>query len=129
MTTTTHDSSITAAAPAAEEAPTVAPAPAPLPRGIAIAIAIVLACAVLLRLSAYGIWDPWELSVADSARKLGEGALEQTATLTLWLVQGCFAMFGSREWAGRLPFALCGLGLLLTIALWVRRYAGSRVGA
>ena len=95
---------------------------------LAALVAIVLAASVLLRLSAYGIWDPWELAVADAARKLGEGEHGGHAgSLGLRLVQASFAVFGTREWAGRLPFALCGLGLLVATTLWVRRFAGARV--
>jgi hypothetical protein len=92
---------------------------------------VVLVLSVLLRLSAYGIWDPWELSVADAARKLGEGTLvdgTQRATWSLRLVQLSFSLFGTREWAGRLPMALCGLGLLAAVGFWVRRFSGTRAG-
>lgn len=95
-------------------------------RAIALVALLAIALSVLLRLSAYGIWDPWELSVADAARKLGEGASEGGKSLSLRLVQASFALFGTREWAGRLPMALSGLGLLLASALWVRRYSGTR---
>lgn len=138
MTTTTHPVSPTEsptppAAQAAEPSPRgAAEAPSSkLFRGVAAAVAVVLVLSVLLRLSAYGIWDPWELSVADAARKLGEGTLAegtQRATWSLRLVQLSFGLFGTREWAGRLPMALCGLGLLAAVGLWVRRYAGTRAG-
>jgi hypothetical protein len=132
MTTTTTDPSAASHHEAPEAAPLVSTqaetAAAPAPRALTLAIVVVLAALVLLRLSAYGIWDPWELTVADAARKLGEGALPQPATLTLQLVRASFSLFGSREWAGRLPMALCGVALLATLGFWVRRYAGSRVG-
>jgi len=92
-------------------------------------VALALAASVLLRLSAYGIWDPWELSVADAARKLGEGeAAPGTGTFALRLVQASFGLFGTREWAGRLPMALSGLALLAAVGFWVRRFAGARAG-
>jgi hypothetical protein len=97
-------------------------------RALCALVAIALAASLLLRLSAYGIWDPWELSVADAARKLGEGTatnLEQRS-FALRLVQASFGIFGTREWAGRLPIALSGLALLVAVGLWVRRYAGNR---
>jgi hypothetical protein len=93
---------------------------------LAALVAIVLAATVLLRLSAYGVWDPWELTVADAARKLGEDTDDTVVSLGLRLVHASFAVFGTREWAGRLPMALSGLALLVVIALWVRRYAGGR---
>jgi 4-amino-4-deoxy-L-arabinose transferase-like glycosyltransferase len=98
-----------------------------LPYVAAALIALTLALSVLLRLSAYGIWDPWELTVADAARKIGEGAEgEAPKSLTLWLVNASFALFGMREWAGRLPMALSGVALLVVLGLWVRRFAGTR---
>lgn len=93
---------------------------------LAALVALVLTASLLLRLSSYGIWDPWELSVADAARKLGEGSSAEGPNLSLRLVQASFALFGTREWAGRLPMALSGLGLLLAIAIWVRRFSGTR---
>jgi hypothetical protein len=131
MTTTASDIASTTTAP--EPAPLALPVTDPsvnpkLFRGLAVAVGVLLVGIVLLRLSAYGIWDPWELSVADAARKLGEGAVssERPASWSLRLVQASFAVFGTREWAGRLPLALCGLLLLASVGLWVRRYAGSR---
>jgi len=132
MTTTASD--IATTTPSPEPAPLALPVTDPsvtpkLFRGLTIAAIVLLAGSVLLRLSAYGIWDPWELSVADAARKLGEGTQgDSHPSWTLRLVQASFAMFGTREWAGRLPMALCGLGLLASVGLWVRRYAGSRAG-
>ncbi|MDB4985925.1 MAG: Polymyxin resistance protein ArnT, undecaprenyl phosphate-alpha-L-Ara4N transferase, partial [Myxococcaceae bacterium] len=90
-------------------------------------VVVSLIAMVLLRLSSYGIWDPWELTVADAARKLGEGTSAAPGTsLTLRLVQASFALFGTREWAGRLPLALSGLVLLAIIGLWVKRFSGAR---
>jgi hypothetical protein len=90
---------------------------------------VLLSGFVLLRLSAYGIWDPWELGVAESARKLGEGATPANlpiASLALKLVSKSFAIFGEREWAGRLPFAISGVGMLLCTGLLALRFAGAR---
>jgi Dolichyl-phosphate-mannose-protein mannosyltransferase len=131
MTTTTHESTAPASIPAEQPSIVARDVSAPVPRGVTIGLALALAAIVLARLSAYGIWDPWELTVADAARKLGEGgqaAVQTSATLTLRLVQGSFALFGSREWAGRLPMALSGVALLASLALWVRRYSGTRAG-
>ena len=93
------------------------------------AVALLLAGLVLARLSAYGIWDPWELSVADAARKLSEGAApSETVSLPVRLVSACFAAFGAREWAGRLPMAISGLLLLVCTGLWTGLFAGRRGG-
>lgn len=91
-------------------------------------VALTLAATILLRLSSYGIWDPWELSVADAARKLNEGTADagQASSLALRLVQASFGAFGTREWAGRLPMAVSGLVLLGVLGLWVRRFSGRR---
>lgn len=87
-----------------------------------------LSAFVLLRLSAYGIWDPWELGVAEHARKLAEGSSAASPpNLALRLVSAAFALLGEREWVGRLPFALCGVGLLVTTGLTAFRFAGLRV--
>jgi hypothetical protein len=91
--------------------------------------ALLVALLVLARLSAYGIWDPWELSVADTARRLGEGAHGgELFSLPAWLVSASFATFGTREWAGRLPMALSGLLLLFTTGVWAARFTDRRSG-
>jgi hypothetical protein len=84
---------------------------------------------VLARLSAYGIWDPWELGVAEKARKLIEGTLgtDPPPQLHVRLVAAAFRALGEREWVGRLPFALSGLLLLLSTAIVALRFAGPRL--
>ncbi|HKO95047.1 MAG TPA: hypothetical protein VJU61_28025 [Polyangiaceae bacterium] len=102
------------------------PAPAtPLLVPLALLASLIVGL-VLLRLSAYGIWDPWELGVADAARKLGEQPGSQPATLTVRLIAASFAAFGAREWAGRLPLATFGLVLLATTFVWVRVHSDRR---
>jgi hypothetical protein len=86
------------------------------------------AALVLARLSAYGIWDPWELSVADAARKHAEGAAQDPILLTVRLVSASFSAFGAREWAGRLPLALSGLLLLGVTGVWARALGDRRTG-
>jgi 4-amino-4-deoxy-L-arabinose transferase-like glycosyltransferase len=132
MNTTVSETPASAAspvssAPATTHAPRADPPERRPQRWLLGLVVLVLVASTLLRLSSYGIWDPWELSVADAARKLGEGvAAGKDSSFTLRLVQASFAVFGTREWAGRLPIALCGLLLLALSALWVRRFAGSR---
>jgi len=89
---------------------------------------LVLASLVFVRLSAYGIWDPWELSVADAARKLGEtkGDGQPAHLFVLKLISGAFSAVGTREWAGRLPIALSGILTLLFGFLWALRFANAR---
>ncbi len=90
-----------------------------------------VAALVCARLSAYGIWDPWELAVADAARSLAETghATDPARTLMLRLIGAGFGAFSTREWAGRLPIALSGAAVLAVCFVWVRRFAGTRVGA
>jgi len=90
-----------------------------------------LAAALLLvGLSSFGIWDPWELEVADAARNRLEGSVAtgNASSLTVWLVSLGFHFFGIHEWSGRLPIALMGLVTLALVALLVRRYEGKRAG-
>jgi hypothetical protein len=88
---------------------------------------LALSALVLVRLSAYGIWDPWELGVAERARKLAEGEGGAHTLLPVRLVAAAFGAFGEREWVGRLPFALSGVLLLLATAIAGLRFAGFRV--
>jgi len=90
---------------------------------------LLIAGLVLVRLSAYGIWDPWELSVADAARKLADGTYKDAPiTLPIRLVSASFGLLGAREWAGRLPMALCGVALLGVTYAWVNALADRRAG-
>ncbi len=88
-------------------------------------------------LSASGIWDPYELRVADLSRRIAlnllgakalalEGGVNSVPTLgelargqlPFTSVALGFRLFGLHEWAGRLPLALWGLlGALSTYAL------------
>lgn len=79
------------------------------------ALTLLFVAALLLsRLAQFGIWDPWELEVADAARARIEGASAASGhslvpSLGAWLVTVGFRTFGIHEWAGRLPFALSGV--------------------
>ena len=89
---------------------------------------VIISAFVLLRLSAYGIWDPWELQVAEGARKLLEHARSaEPPSLGMRMVAAAFSLLAEREWAGRLPFALCGVGLLATTGVAAFRFGGARV--
>ena len=73
-----------------------------------------------------GIWDPWEIDVAEVARNWSEGhsASVDGSPLGPWLTSLSFQALGVREWTGRLPIALCGRGCLLRLirlsARWMR---------
>ncbi|MBK6577946.1 MAG: hypothetical protein IPG17_17450 [Sandaracinaceae bacterium] len=55
-----------------------------------------------------GIWDPWEIDVAEVARNWSEGhsASVDGSPLGPWLTSLSFQALGVREWTGRLPIAL-----------------------
>jgi len=84
------------------------------------------AALLLLRLSKFGIWDPYELRTADDARKLLEAGSDARVAFGTWLVSLGFRAFGVHEWSGRLPIALCGLLCVWTTYELTRRYAGPR---
>src|SRR5580704_14679713 len=99
-------------------------------------------------LSRSGLWDPYELNVADLARRLalnlyGASGLALTGAdnslphlndlgrpqLPFSSIALGFKLFGLHEWAGRLPLALWGfLGVLATYA-FVARLFDRRTGA
>ncbi len=109
--------------------PTSAPASRFTALLAALATAIV-AGLVCVRLSAYGIWDPWELAVADAARKLGESgqSIVPARALISKVIGAAFSAFATREWAGRLPMAFCGVALLAVTFAWARRLGNTRAG-
>lgn len=78
-----------------------------------IAVALVVLGITLPRLSSFGIWDPWELEAADSARKLLEGHAEHAVAAGPRVASVGFATLGVDEWSGRLPIALAGLAAVL----------------
>jgi len=85
----------------------------------------VLSALVLWNLWGYGIWDPWELGIADDARHLlaGEPVDAARPPLAAWLVARGFGLFGVHEWSGRLPVALAAL-LMLGLAASIGRLYG-----
>src|SRR5688500_14854731 len=93
-----------------------------------IAAGAAFACAatlILIGIWSFGIWDPWELTAADTARRLSEGQSpnESGAPLDIpplspWLIAQGFSIFGIHEWSGRLPIALTAL-LAVVFAYWL----------
>ena len=80
-------------------------------QGLLGALALVAVLGLLfLRLPSFGIWDPWEIEVADAARRMADGATVPATEVTggSWLVSRGFSTFGVDEWTGRLPIALSG---------------------
>lgn len=89
---------------------------------------------VLFGIWSFGIWDPWELASADIARHLAAGepptdeGVLRAPPLAPWLVAAGFRLFGTNEWAGRVPIALTGI-LSVAVAYWtLSRFAGRRAG-
>jgi hypothetical protein len=85
---------------------------------------------LLVGISSFGIWDPWELTSADEARHLlaGEPVELGRSAIAGWVVASGFALFGVHEWSGRLPIALTGLLTLVIVYVLVRRFEGRRAG-
>jgi 4-amino-4-deoxy-L-arabinose transferase-like glycosyltransferase len=97
-------------------------------RAWAVAGLAMLALLLLARLSSFGIWDPWELSAADAARRLAEGELQRAPHAGVWVVSRGFAWLGVDEWSGRAPVALLGLLAAALCYALVSRFAGRRAG-
>ncbi|MCA9600463.1 MAG: glycosyltransferase family 39 protein, partial [Myxococcales bacterium] len=86
-----------------------------------------LAACLFVRLASFGIWDPWELERADSARALlgGEGP-KGFVGLSTWAVAMGFRQFDVHEWSGRMPIALFGPLTILTAYAIGRRVSDAR---
>ncbi|MBX3227234.1 MAG: glycosyltransferase family 39 protein [Labilithrix sp.] len=136
------------AAAAAEEEPTAPEpervlaepgGPAWLPLALSAAVAA-LFFLVLPPLTKSGLWDPYELNVADLSRRIalnlhGASALALEATdnslphlndlgrpqLPFTSIALGFKLFGLHEWSGRLPLAIWGIvGVLVTFGFVAR---------
>ncbi len=120
--------------------------PSWLPLAIAIA-APVLFFFVLPPLTKSGLWDPYELNVADLARRValnlhGAGSLALEGAdnslphlndlgrpqLPFTSIALGFKFFGLHEWAGRAPLAVWGLIGVLTTFGFVSRLVDKRAG-
>lgn len=73
------------------------------------------ATALTSSLTTFGLWDPWELNVAERARAIAGGDVAPAHDAIANLVAVGFQWLGVTEWAGRLPGALGGL-LAIAIA-------------
>jgi hypothetical protein len=120
--------------------------PAWLPLAIAFALPV-LFFFVLPPLTKSGLWDPYELNVADLARRVAlnlhgatqlalEGADNSLPHLNdlgrpqlpFTSIALGFKLFGLHEWAGRAPLALWGLVGVLTTYGFVSRLVDRRAG-
>ncbi|MBK8169692.1 MAG: glycosyltransferase family 39 protein [Sandaracinaceae bacterium] len=86
---------------------------------------------LLIGISAFGIWDPWELATADEARQfsLGRDVELTRAPLRARLIGIAFKVFGVHEWSGRTPMVLCGLLALGAGYLLAKRFSDTRTAA
>jgi 4-amino-4-deoxy-L-arabinose transferase-like glycosyltransferase len=126
------------------------PPPPPWTKWVPLALAVAVPTLVfffLPPLTKSGLWDPYELNVADLARRVAlnlhgatnlalEGADNSLPHLNdlgrpqlpFTSIALGFKVFGLHEWAGRLPLAVWGLlGVLATYA-WVARLFDRRTG-
>ncbi len=100
------------------------------------------------KLQTAGIWDPYELNVADLARRiainvLGANSLALTngensmptlgdlgrGELPFTSIALGFSAFGLHEWAGRLPLALWGMAGIVALYWWFKRLVDDRAAA
>lgn len=91
-------------------------------------VTLLVAGLVLVRLSGFGIWDPWELEAADLARRLADGETVERVSLSVRLAGWGFGAFGVQEWAGRLPIALAGVLLIPLVYGLLARHGQPRAG-
>lgn len=88
----------------------------------------IVAAIVLPGLSAFGVWDPWELTIADAARHLVEGDGQADANGQAWIASAGMRAMGVGEGAARLPVALSALALVVLLIVAGGRLAGPRTG-
>ncbi len=130
--------------PRPELPPTVWPSWVPL----AVAVAFpALLFFLLPPLTSSGLWDPYELNVADLARRVGLNLLSAghlaldgadnslphlndlgRPQLPFTSIAIGFKLFGLHEWAGRLPLAIWGLAGVVATYAWVARLFDRRTG-
>jgi 4-amino-4-deoxy-L-arabinose transferase-like glycosyltransferase len=130
--------------PRPEQPPTVWPSWLPLTVAVVFPALLFL---VLPPLTRSGLWDPYELNVADLARRVGLNTLGAAhlaldgadnslphlndlgrPQLPFTLIAIGFKFFELHEWAGRLPLALCGVLGVVATYLWVARLFDKRTG-
>lgn len=75
----------------------------------------------------FGIWDPWELAVAEQARQsLAQGDVGQAHALRQTLMAHALNTLGTHEWAGRLVLVISGLLCLAMAYAMVLRVEGAK---
>ncbi|WP_394838832.1 glycosyltransferase family 39 protein [Pendulispora rubella] len=131
-----------------EAAPEKAPFRFPPWTVTALAVAIpVLVLLLLPPLSKSGLWDPYELNIADLGRRLALNLFHASALalsgadnslphlndlgrpeLPFTSIALGFKLFGLHEWSGRLPLALWGIAGALSLYAAVARLVDQRAG-
>jgi hypothetical protein len=112
---------------------------APLPKpsqqsdGINLTLLLGLASVLLLPgLSRFGLWDPYEIRVADGARALIDHPVPLVqlgrSPSVPWLVELGFRYLGVNELGGRLPLALCAIAAVLAL-YWATSAVASKRAA
>lgn len=82
-----------------------------------------------LPLSRFGLWDPWELTVANQARRLLAGETLGPGPLTAArLASWGFACFGLHDWSGRILGSCAGVFTLIVTYQLSARFLGRRAG-
>jgi len=124
--------------------------PRDLPAGVSLAVAAIMPTLfflILPPLSKSGLWDPFELNVADLARRLALNLFHASdlaltgADNTLPHLNDLgrpelpftsmalgFKLFGLHEWAGRLPLAIWGIAGVVATYGFVARLVDRRAG-
>lgn len=82
-------------------------------------------------ITAFGIWDPWELDVADKARLISRGQSPDIVTSPgrVRAIAQMFKWFGVDELNGRLPLVLYGMAALVAVFFLVKRFRDTRTAA
>ena len=99
-------------------------------RRLSFALAGIAAVLLLVGLSSFGLWDPYEIRVADAARAwLQQGGLGPQLgrpPMPVWWVAAGFKLLGVGELGGRLPIALGSLAALAAAYYAASAFLGKR---
>lgn len=91
-------------------------------------VAALSALLLLPGLSGFGVWDPWELGVAQRARAIGTpGASPEVDAATFAASLG-LRLLGVEGWSGRLPIAASAVLTVLGLTLVGGRMTDRRTG-
>ena len=76
-----------------------------------------------------GLWEPWEIDIADAAARSDQGiefdSIAQSP-LAFSLLRASYRLFGRSELTSHVPALLCAALTLLLIALWSRSLLGRK---